>query len=201
RGFRSLGILVSELEGPPVSYRKVTLRLCLLVALSVSANAQTVTGTLQGTVADANGAVVAGANITIRNVETGQERNVVTNAEGFYIAPYLPLGRYTVTAAREGFGKVVRENVEVTLNQTVVVDFTLNPTVTGEVTVTEEPPPINTTNAEIKQSLTAEEVLDKPTFNQGYNGFLTLAETFTGFQENPTSGQNNPTLSSGSSIN
>ena len=60
-------------------------------------------------------------------------------------------------------------------------------------------PPINTTNAEIKGSLNTQEILDKPTFNQG--NFLTLAETFTGFQENPTSGQNNPTASSGSSIN
>src|SRR3546814_4635377 len=48
-------------------------------------------------------------------------------------------------------------------------------------------------------SLNTQEILDKPTFNQG--NFLTLAETFTGFQENPTSGQNNPTASSGSSIN
>lgn len=175
--------------------------LATLILFASTVRAQTVSGTLQGTVADTNGAAIAGASVSIRNVETGQERNVMTNAEGFYAAPYLPLGRYTVTASRQGFGTVVRENVEVTLNQTVIVDFTLNPTLTGEVTVTEEPPPINTTNAEIKQSLTAEEVLDKPTFNQGYNGFLSLAETFTGFQENPTSGQNNPTLSSGSSIN
>ena len=44
---------------------------------------------------------------------------------------------------------------------------------------------------------TAEQILDKPTLNAG--NFLTLAETFSGFQENPTSGQNNPTASSGSS--
>jgi hypothetical protein len=75
--------------------------------------------------------------------------------------------------------------------------------VTEEITVSAERPPINTTNAEIKQSLTAEQIMDKPTFinlNNAY-AFLSLAETFAGFQENPTSGQNNPTLSSGSSIN
>ena len=65
--------------------------------------------------------------------------------------------------------------------------------------VTSDAAPINTTNAEIKGSLNAQEIQDKPTFNQG--SFLTLAETFTGFQENPTSGQNNPTASSGSSVN
>ena len=163
------------------------------------ATAQTVTGTLQGIVSDPNSAVVPGATVTIRNVETGQERTVTTNDEGFYNAPFLPLGRYSVTATGSGFGSVVRENIEVTLNQTVVSDFALSPTVGETITVTDEAAQINTTNAEIKQSLTEQEIIDRPAFNQG--NFLTLAETFTGFQENPTSGQNNPTASSGSSIN
>jgi outer membrane receptor protein involved in Fe transport len=81
-----------------------------------------------------------------------------------------------------------------------VINFTLNPsTVTEAVVVTADAAPINTTNAEIKGSLNAQEIIEKPTFNQG--SFLSLAETFTGYQENPTSGQNNPTASSGSSIN
>ncbi|MGH9902593.1 MAG: carboxypeptidase regulatory-like domain-containing protein, partial [Pyrinomonadaceae bacterium] len=155
---------------------------------------------LQGTVTDSNGAVVSGATVAIRNVETGQERNVTTNDDGVFNAPFLPLGRYSVTVTQAGFTTVLRENVEVTLNQTIVTNFTLNPsTVTEQITVTTDEAPINTTNAEIKGSLSAQEILDKPTANQG--NFLTLAETFTGFQENPTSGQNNPTLSSGSSIN
>ena len=171
----------------------------LLVCAAPTIQAQTVTGTLQGTISDSNGAVVPGATVTILNVETGQERTVTTNGEGFYLAPFLPLGKYNVTATSKGFGNVQREGVEVTLNQTYVSDFTLNPTVGDTVTVTTEVAPINTSNAEIKGSLTAQEILDKPVANQG--NFLTLAETFTGYQENPTSGQNNPTLSSGSSIN
>ncbi|HWW77460.1 MAG TPA: TonB-dependent receptor, partial [Pyrinomonadaceae bacterium] len=111
----------------------------------------------------------------------------------------LPVGRYDVTGSGQGFGSVRREGLDVLLNQTIVADFTLSPTVGETVTVASAEEPINTTNAEIKGRLTAQEILDKPTFNQG--NFLTLAETFTGFQENPTSGQNNPTASSGSSIN
>jgi outer membrane receptor protein involved in Fe transport len=176
------------------------LLIIVLLFLPSVASAQTVTGTLQGTVSDSKGAVIAGADVVIRNMETGQERNVKTNGEGTYLASFMPLGRYTVTAAGQGFNKVAQENVEITLNQTLVVNFTLNPSsVTEAVVVTSEAAPINTTNAEIKGSLNAQEILEKPTFNQG--SFLTLAETFTGFQENPTSGQNNPTASSGSSIN
>jgi hypothetical protein len=177
----------------------VALLLTLLFSPSLI-SAQTVTGTLRGTVSDSKGAVVPGAEVVVHNMETGQERNLKTNGEGGYEATFLPLGRYSVTASGTGFSKVVQENIEITLNLTKVLDFTLNPSgLTEAVIVSADPAPINTTNAEIKGSLNAQEIQDKPTFNQG--NFLTLAETFTGFQENPTSGQNNPTASSGSSVN
>src|SRR5215204_437770 len=176
------------------------LSLMFVLLVAPATFGQTVTGTLQGIVSDSKGAVVAGADVVIRNMETGQERNIKTNGDGRYDATFLPLGRYVVTASGTGFSKVAQENIEVTLNQTRVVDFTLNPSgVTEAVIVSADTAPINTTNAEIKGSLNAQEIQDKPTFNQG--SFLTLAETFTGFQENPTSGQNNPTASSGSSVN
>src|SRR5213080_2088997 len=96
----------------------------LTLLLSSSVTAQTVTGTLQGTVTDANSAVVPGAEILIHNVDTGQERTLKTNSEGFYVASFVPLGRYTVSASQKGFAKA-QETIEVTLNQTRVVDFIL----------------------------------------------------------------------------
>jgi len=181
-------------------HRLLFLAFVFALLFAASTFAQTVTGTIQGTVTDSRGAIVPGANVVIRNVETGQERNLKTGGEGTYVAPFLPLARYTVTVTSAGFNKVAQENIEVTLNQTLVINFTLQPSsLTEAVVVTSDAAPINTTNAEIKGTLNAQEIIDKPTFNQG--NFLTLAETFTGFQENPTSGQNNPTASSGSSIN
>src|SRR5712692_1491107 len=110
----------------------------------VVASAQTVTGTLQGTVSDMNGAVVPGAEIVIHNAETGQERTLKTNGDGFYLASFLPLGRYNLTISQKGFTKVVKESIEITLNQTRVVDITLNPTgVTEAVTITTEAAQIN----------------------------------------------------------
>jgi len=158
-----------------------------------------VTGTLQGTVKDTQGGVLLGATIAIHNAETGQERAITTNERGSYSATFLPIGRYGVTASLSGFGSVVRENVEVTLNSTTVIDFILNPRVSEQVRVTAEQPQIDMTNGEIKQSLSDKLIEAKPTLTPG--SFLSLAEVFAGFQENPTSGQNNPTLSSGSSIN
>ena len=170
-----------------------------LFALPATTGAQTVTGTMQGTVTDTNGAFVPGVTVVLRNTETGQERTLTTNDEGFYVASYLPLGRYDVTAQKQGFGVIKRENIEVPLNQTVVTDFRIDPTVSGEVVISDVTQPINTTNQQIAQSLTSQEIQDRPVANQ--TNFLELATTFTGYQENPTSGQNNPTMSSGSSVN
>ena len=161
--------------------------------------AQTVTGTIKGNVLDTAQASVPGVSIEILNIETGLKRDIITGDDGNYQATFLPIGRYTVKASKSGFGTVIRENIEVKLNETTGVNFKIDPTVTESVTITDEPPPINTTNSEVKGTLSEREIEAKPTFNQG--NFLTLAETFTGYQENPASGQNNPTTSSGSSIN
>jgi outer membrane receptor protein involved in Fe transport len=181
----------------------VVLRLALSALLAVAAafpaSAQTVTGTLQGTVTDSDRGALPGVSIAVRGTETGFERNLVTNERGAYNATFLPLGTYRVTASLPGFGSVIRDNVQIELNKTTIADFVLDPRATAEVRVTAEPPRINTVNGEIKESLTAEAIQAKPTANPG--SFLSLAEVFAGFQENPTAGQNNPTASSGSSIN
>ncbi len=167
--------------------------LSMLIALACSlclsgfAVAQTVTGTIKGTIVDVNGAIVVGASVEIVNTETGLKRSLMTTEDGSYISTFLPLGRYQVTASQAGFGVVTRENIDVTLNQTTKVDFKLDPSVSAEVTITDEPPPINTTNGQIASSLSSEQIQERPVLNQG--NFLTLAETFTGFQENPNIAQ------------
>src|SRR5713101_6357074 len=161
--------------------------------------AQTVTGTLQGTVTDPSGGVLPGAGIAIHSKETGQQRNLTTNARGSYTATFLPIGKYRVEASLSGFGSVVHENVEVTLNNTTVENFSLDPKISAQVRVTAEAPHIDATDQEIKGSLNEKQIMDKPTLTVG--SFLSLAEIFAGFNENPTSGQNNPTSSSGSSVN
>jgi hypothetical protein len=175
------------------------LALTLVLAGAVAAGAQTVTGTIQGTVTDSSGGVLPGTTVTITHVDTGASRTVVTNDAGFYSAPFIQIGRYSVRATLAGFGTILRTDVVVALNDTRVVDFKLEPRVTSEVTVTGGVPAINLTKAEVKSSLTDEQIMDKP--SPAGNNFLDLASIFPGFQENPTSGQNNPTASSGSSIN
>lgn len=181
---------------------RAMLRVAFVIALLIPAapSAQTVTGTLQGAVKDTSGAVMPGTVVSVRNLETGQARETVTNSVGNYVLPFLPIGSYEVTAALPGFRTVIHPRVTVALNDTRVVNFELAPAVVNEsVTVRAEAPPINTTSGEIKHALDERQIDDRPTSNRG--SFLGLAETFAGFAENPTSGQNNPTASSGSSIN
>lgn len=170
-----------------------------LIAVALPTFGQTVTGTMNGTATDHSGARLPGVTLTIRNMETGLERIVTTNAEGFFNAPFLPIGKYRVSAGLSGFGTVRHENVPVNLNETTVQDFVLDPALQETVTVNADAPRIDVTDGEIKQTLRSEEIMALPQGNQ--QSFLGLAQVFSGFQENMTNGQDNPTASSGSSIN
>src|SRR5688500_18932705 len=157
--------------------RQIGIIALLTVASALFVNAQTVSGTLRGTVADANGAAIPNATVTVRSTETGLERTAVSSADGLFNFPFLPIGNYVVESTRTDFNKVTQENVRISLNETTVVNIRLAPTVTGEVTVTAEPPAINSTNQQIAGSLTSEQLIERPIANQ--TNFLTLAETFT----------------------
>lgn len=175
--------------------------LLLAVLWSVqSTQAQTVTGTLEGRVVDSSGAVIPNATVTAVNLETSFERKSVTTADGLYRMTLLPIGRYKVTAESEGFKVMTKEGIDIRLNETTVVAFTLEPAaVREEVTITaSDVATINTTSGEIKTSFDEQVVTDRPLPSRD---FLSLAEIVPGFQANLFSGQNNPTLSSGSSIN
>ena len=71
--------------------------LVLLLCLSSTLLAQTFRGGIQGTVTDATGAVVAGADVTVANPETGFSRATRTDATGNYFVSELPIGNYDVT--------------------------------------------------------------------------------------------------------
>src|SRR5688500_15439691 len=109
-----------------INLRSFLVITALIAGVAGPAAAQTVTGTIQGTVTDTSGGVLPGVTITLTQVDTGSERAIVTNAEGIYSAPFLQIGRYSVKAELTGFGTVVRQNIDVRLNDTRVVDIRLN---------------------------------------------------------------------------
>jgi len=92
------------------------------IVSSISANAQTATGRVIGTVTDAQGAAIAGAKVTVTNSGTNVRSNTVSNADGFYQVLQLPVGTYTLTVEHDGFSKVVTEAESLDINQALRID-------------------------------------------------------------------------------
>ena len=117
--------------------------LALAVTIAVPARAQEQSGSIQGVVKDAQGAVLPGATVEARNPVTGSNTAVVTNAEGLYRFPALPPGRYDITVALQGFqtGKTTQAILE--LGKTLTMDVVLTlASVSETVSVTAESSPL-----------------------------------------------------------
>lgn len=108
-------------------------RLCSGIILSAIAtfslvipclHAQTVSGTISGTVTDPSGAIVANAAVQIKNTGTSQTRNGVTNSTGFFSFPALPPGEYVVDVSGSGFQKAT-SNLTLAVGQIVNIKFQL----------------------------------------------------------------------------
>ncbi len=181
--------------------RAVRILLIVLVfvfLLAWPAAAQTVTGNIDGTVSDPAGAVIPGVQITARNIDTGAERATRSNDAGYFQISFVPLGTYELTAEASGFGKLIRKDIVVTLNKTTTVNLALQvSSIQQSVTVSEAAPMIDVTSGQIRRSIDETLAANLPTGGRSFLGFVAL---FPGFQTNPTSGQNNYTLSSGSSV-
>src|ERR1051326_8591568 len=85
---------------------------------------QGATAAISGTVLDPSGAAIAGASITVRNVGTAFTRTVLSDDQGRYFAPELPIGQYEVQGSLPGFQTVVRRIV-LTVGSRPVVDLQL----------------------------------------------------------------------------
>src|SRR5215471_1388591 len=150
--------------------------LVVIVLLSaVSAYAQTVTGTISGTVKDSSGAAIASAKVEVLNQDTGTARSLVTDVAGRYSAVLLPLGNYRVTATHEGFQTEARSGIELTVGREAVVDLTLAIGATTQtVEVKGEVALINTTSAQIQGLVAGEQIRELPLNGRSYNDLALL---------------------------
>ena len=98
----------------------------LVFMLAVSGlPAQEFRGSILGTVTDPSGAVIPGATVTVTNESTNTSTEVLTNAEGNYVVPFLLPAKYSVTVATQGFKAATRKGVIVQVQDRVTLNFTL----------------------------------------------------------------------------
>jgi Carboxypeptidase regulatory-like domain len=143
--------------------RRFAILMCLCVVTATAGYAQESRGTITGTVVDASKAVVPGATVTITNVDKGTNVVLVTNEVGFFQAPYLIPGPYRITVELGGFKKLVREGIEVRVDDRIQIELPLQLGGTEEeVTVTAESPLLQTTNASLGQVIDAKRVAELP---------------------------------------
>ena len=98
--------------------------LSFVPALVTPVAAQTTTATITGAVSDTSGGVVPGVTVTVTSTATALERSVTSDADGRYVVPALPPGRYEVRAELAGFKPMLRRDIELAVNQTLSLPIT-----------------------------------------------------------------------------
>jgi len=137
--------------------------------------AQLPTATLLGTVTDEQGAVVAGADVTAKNTDTGLSRAATTDSSGTYRFNALPIGSYELQVTREGFQAETRTGLTLTIAQEAVVNIRLRVGATSEkLVVTAEAPLVETTNATLGGVVTPEKIEGLPLNGRNYLDLMTF---------------------------
>lgn len=149
---------------------------------------------LTGTVTDSSGAVIQGAQVVVRNVQTGQANSVETNQSGVYSISFLNPGQYEVTCEQKGFKKFVRSGIVLETGTTSTIDILLDMgQLTETVSVTASAPLLESESGSIGQLVESAMILNMPIQSRRVGAMVRLMGnvSFTG----ETGGQSIPRFS------
>ncbi|MBK7706320.1 MAG: TonB-dependent receptor [Acidobacteria bacterium] len=159
----------------------LTLLTLVLAVAGATAQSQALNGQIEGTVTDANSAAVAGATVSVRNLDTGAERSVTTDSEGSYRLPLLPLGKYRVTVEAPNFKKFVQEGVTLTTGSTATINVSLTPGGVNEtITITSDAPIADPGKIDLGRVMNTREVQNLPNVSRNPYNFALLQSNVTG---------------------
>ena len=151
--------------------------------------AQVVGASISGTVKDGTGAAIPAADVTIRNLETGAERKVATDDAGRYAAFSVAIGKYDVSAEKEGFASERKTGIDLVVGQTVNVDLVLAVGETRQViTVEEAPTPVAVSTQQISGLVSERQVKDLPLNGRSYDQLVTLNPGIVNYTNQRTGG-------------
>jgi hypothetical protein len=181
--------------------RTVVSAIVLCVASFSVVSAQEITGSIVGTVKDANGARVKGATVTITNSDTKLAvRTITTNDDGEFTVPLLPVAFYDISVEATGFKKHIDERVKLNVNERRSVDIALETgNVNETVTVTSEGLQVDTQTATASTVINGTQIVELSLNNRNWAQLITLSPGVTSNvadqiyvgTTNPASGQSN----------
>lgn len=146
-----------------------------LITTAAIAQSQATSGNIEGRVLDPKEAAIPGATVIAINQETGLEKTATTNDEGAFSLILLPPGSYTVRASANGFAQSEIKNVAVNVGGRTSLDLSLSVGgATGTVTVSSEPPPIETTMTSIATTINTRAIENLPVNGRNFLDFATL---------------------------
>ena len=134
----------------------------LMLGIAGRLSAQAI-GSIRGTVVDSSQAVISGTSVVAVNSATGVSRNEVTNQEGIFVFPDLPIGTYQLQISRAGFQTQKRDGIVLLTGQTLDLQISLAVgSETQSVEVTSAAPLIQTASSSIQTSVDQKQMQDLP---------------------------------------
>jgi hypothetical protein len=153
---------------------------CLLLAGAAASFGQVEQGTITGVVTDPSGASVPNAKVVVTNLGTQAESIKETNEQGNYGVPFLPPGRYTVVAQKDGFSTERVTNITVTVGLTATINITLKPgNVKQEVTISANAVMLDSQTSSQGNVVSAQQIVQLPLNGRNPYALLTLAPGVT----------------------
>jgi len=169
---------------PALASRRIPgslLTVLLLLAFVFALHAQRTTADVLGVVTDSTGAVIPGAKVAVRNLDTNAESVATTDDGGNYIVTLLPIGRYAITSTKEGFKSWTVPEVRLAIGDRLRQDIQLQVGTIGEsIEVTAASPALQTDSATVGSLINERAVQDLPL--NGRN-FVVLAQLAAGANE------------------
>ena len=159
----------------------------LLLVVATSAYAQ-VSATLSGTVQDQSGAVISGAQVTAKNLDTGASRSSITDSQGHYQLFSLPVGQYEIQGSKAGFAEEVRTGVYLMVGQSATVDLNMRVGESSQqITVNADASLVGVT-ANISGLVGEQQIKNLPLNGRSYDELLTLNPGVVNFTWEKTGG-------------
>jgi outer membrane receptor protein involved in Fe transport len=155
----------------------LTMMIASVFALAIAAPAfgqQAATATIEGVVIDPQNAIIPGAKVTVKNVDTGLTREITTDDNGLYRIAALPPGTYQISASGKGFAENKYGAVTLTVGQKLNLDLALRVNVSEAVIITDVAPVVETTRAQVSASVGERAVRGLPVNGRNFLDFVTL---------------------------